>query len=133
MGIAENKQIVLDFYEAGACGDMDACFALLADEITWTNIGTTKFSGTFSGKHALVEQLLGPLFGQLQAGISSKIERLVAEDDIVVAQTTGSAETHDGTPYNNSYCQVIRIRDGKIVEVKEYLDTALIDAVFGAR
>lgn len=46
MGIAENKQIVIDFYEAGARGDMDRCFALLADDITWTNIGTTRFSGT---------------------------------------------------------------------------------------
>ena len=131
MGIAENKQVVLDFYEAGARGDMDACFALLADDITWTNIGTSKFSGTYSGKQALVEQLLGPLFGQLKAGIASEIERLTAEGDVVVAQTAGTAETHDGTPYNNSYCQVIRIRDGKIVEVKEYFDTALVDAVFG--
>lgn len=131
MGIAENKQIVLDFYEAGARGDMDACFALLADDITWTNIGTTKFSGTYAGKQALVEQLLGPLFGQLKAGIASAIERLTAEGDVVVAQTAGTAETHDGRPYNNTYCQVIRIRDGKIAEVKEYFDTALVDAVFG--
>ena len=132
MGITENKQVVLDFYDAGARGDMDACFALLADDITWTNIGSTKFSGTFSGKQAMVEQLLGPLFGQLKAGISSQVERLTAEGDIVVAQTSGTAETLDGTSYNNTYCQVIRIRDGKIAEVKEYLDTALVDSVFGS-
>jgi ketosteroid isomerase-like protein len=131
MGVAENKHVVLDFYEAGARGDMDACFALLDDDITWTNIGNTKFSGTYSGKQALVEELLGPLFGQLKAGIASTIERLTAEDDVVVAQTAGTAETHDGTAYNNTYCQVIRIRDGKIAEVKEYFDTALVDAVFG--
>lgn len=131
MGIAENKQVVLDFYAAGARGDMDACLLLLADDIVWTNIGTTRFSGTFSGKQVLVQQLLEPLFSQLKAGITSHIERLIAEGDVVVAQTTGSAETHDGIPYNNAYCQVIRVRDGKIAEVKEYLDTALIDAVFG--
>lgn len=133
MGIAENKQVVLDFYDAGARGDMDACFALLADNITWTNIGSTKFSGTYAGKKALAENLLGPLFGQLKAGISSQIERLTAEDDFVVAQTSGTAETADGTPYNNTYCQVIRICDGQIAEVKEYMDTALIDSVFGVR
>jgi ketosteroid isomerase-like protein len=132
MGIAENKQVVLDFYEAGARGDMDACFALLADDVTWTNIGSTKFSGTYIGKQALAENLLGPLFGELKAGISSQIEQLTAEGDIVVAQTSGNAETRDGTPYNNTYCQVIRIRDGQIAAVKEYMDTALIDSVFGA-
>jgi len=131
MGIAENKQLVLEFYEAGARGDMDTCFDLLSDNITWKNIGSTKFSGTYSGKQALMEQLLGPLFGQLKAGISSEIERLTAEGDIVVAQTSGTAETLDGASYNNTYCQIIRVRDGKIVEVKEYFDTALTNSVFG--
>ena len=79
----------------------------------------------------LLEQLLGPLFGQLKAGIRSEIEQLTAEGDRVVAQTSGIAETVDGKAYNNSYCQVIRIADGKIAEVKEYFDTALVDAVFG--
>ena len=132
MGIAENKQVVLDFYEAGARGDMDTCFALLADDVSWTNIGSTKFSGTFNGRQAISENLLGPLFSQLKAGITSQIERLIAEGDIVVAQTSGMAETLDGTPYNNSYCQVIRIHNGQISDVKEYMDTALIDSVFGA-
>ena len=131
MGIAENKQVVLDFYEAGARGDMDGCLALIAEDVTWTNIGTTKFSGTYTGKQSVVENLLGPLFGQLKAGISAEIERLTAEGDIVVAQTSGTAEKTDGTPYNNTYCQVITIRDGQFAAVKEYMDTALIDSVFG--
>ena len=131
MEIAENKQVVLDFYDAGARGDLDACFALLADDITWTNIGSTKFSGTYTGKQAIADDLLGPLFGQLKAGISSQVEQLIAEGDTVVAQTSGTAESVDGVPYNNTYCQVIRIRDGQIANVKEYMDTALIDSVFG--
>ena len=131
MGIAEYKRLVLDFYAAGERGDMDACFDTLADDVTWTNIGTTRFSGAYSGKQALVEQLLGPLFGQLKAGISSQIERLTAESDVVVAKTAGTAEAHYGKPYNSTYCQVIRIWDSKIAEVKEYFDTVLVDAVFG--
>lgn len=131
METVENKQLVIDFYEAGARGDMDACFDLVADNIIWTDIGTTKFSGTYKGKQAVAEELLGPLFGQLKAGIASTIEALIAEDDMVVALTKGQAEKHDGTPYNNTYCQVIRIEDGKIAEVVEFMDTALIDAVFG--
>jgi ketosteroid isomerase-like protein len=131
MGIAENKQVVIDFYDAAGRGDIDTCFALLADDIQWTNIGTTRLSGTYQGKQDLVERLLGPLFSQLRAGIRSRIERLVGEGDIVVAQTSGTAETLDGRPYNNTYCQVIRLRDGQIIEVKEYLDTALVSEVFG--
>lgn len=131
MEVDDNKQLVRDFYAAGARGDMDACFAMIADDIVWTNIGTTRFSGAFAGKQKLLEELLGPLFGQLKAGISSTIENLIGEGDLVVAQTAGTAETHDGVPYNNSYCQVLRIHDGRIVEVKEYFDTALTNSVFG--
>jgi uncharacterized protein len=129
--LEENKKIVLSFYDAGARGDMDTCFDLLSDDVTWTNIGSTRFSGTYSGKQALAEELLGPLFSQLKAGIASTLEQLTAEGDIVVAQTKGSAETLDGRPYNNRYCQVFRFANGKIVEVTEYFDTALLDSVFG--
>ena len=126
-----NKQVVIDFYEAGARGDMEGCFALLSDDIVWTNIGSTRFSGSFVGKQALVDDLIGPLFAQLKSGIASQIDTLIAEGDVVVAQTSGAAETLDGRPYNNSYCQIMTIRDGKIARVTEYMDTALIDATFG--
>ncbi len=129
MSSTENKQVVLDFYAAGARGDMDGCLALLTDDIVWTNIGTTPVSGTYRGKQALVEQLLGPLFAQLKAGLSTDVQNLIAEADMVVAQTTGTAETTSGVPYNNAYCQVMRIRDGKIAEVTEYFDTELAASV----
>jgi ketosteroid isomerase-like protein len=131
MGVTENKEIVRFFYEAGNRGDFEACFDLIADDITWTNIGSTRLSGTYRGKAELMEQLLGPLFGQLEAGISSKVDTLIGEGDLVVALTSGTAMTKDGRPYNNTYCQVIRIRDGKFVEVREYFDTALTGSIFG--
>lgn len=126
-----NKQVVRDFYETANRGDMDACLGLLAEDLVWTNIGSTRFSGTYSGKQAVLEELIGPLFGQLRAGISSRIDRLVSEGDVVVAETSGTAETLDGVAYNNTYCQIFKVRDGRIVQVKEYFDTALTDTVFG--
>lgn len=71
-----------------------------ADDVTWTNIGTTPFFGTYSGKKALLEQLRAPLFGRLKTGIINTVERLAAEAQVVVAQTTGTAETHDSIPCN---------------------------------
>ncbi len=42
-----------------------------------------------------------------------------------VARVQGTIEGKHG-PYNNTYCHVFTVRDGKIVEDIEYLDTALI-------
>jgi ketosteroid isomerase-like protein len=127
----ENKNVVRKFFEAGNAGDMDTVMALIADDVVWTDIGTTSLSGTYRGKAELGERLLGPLFAQLKAGITMRIHRLVAEDDFVVAQTSGSAETLEGVPYDNTYCWIIRIRDGQFAEVTEFLDTELVTRVFG--
>ena len=132
MGVAENKKIVESFYAAGNRGDFDACFALISDDVTWTNMGSTSLSGTYRGKAELMERLLGPLFGQLKAGISSSIDNLIGEADYVVALTSGTAETTDGRPYNNKYCQIIRIQNGKFIEVTEYFDTELASSIFGS-
>ena len=72
------------------------------------------------------------LFSQVKAGIASRIERLTAEGGVVIAQTSGAAGTTAGTPCNNTCCQVITIRDGQTAAVMGYMDTALIDSVFGA-
>lgn len=132
MGTEENKEIVRSFYEAGNRGDFDACFDLISDDIVWTDIGSTALSGTYRGKADLMENLLGPLFGRLKAGISSSIDLLIGEGDYVVALTTGTAETTDGKPYNNRYCQVIRLDEGKFAEVTEYFDTELTGSIFGS-
>lgn len=132
MGIAENKQIVNAFYDAGNRGDMEACLEMMSDDIRWTNIGSTPFSGTYVGKKDLVERLLGPVFGQLQAGIASTIHNVIAEHDYVAVQNSGAATTKDGKPYNNTYCHVFRIAGGKICEVTEYLDTDLLRSVLAS-
>ncbi|MGH8197711.1 MAG: nuclear transport factor 2 family protein [Steroidobacteraceae bacterium] len=131
MGLAENKQIAQAFYAAANRGDMEGCLDLLASDVTWTNIGSTKFSGTYVGKDDLIARLLEPVFGQLKAGITSTIDSMIAEADVVVIQLRGKAETKNGRPYNNTYCHVIRMRNGKIGEVTEYFDTELTSSVFG--
>ena len=131
MGVAENKNLIESFFHAGNRGDLDRCLELVDEHIKWTNIGSTKYSGTFLGKQALINDLLGPVFGKLKAGISSTVGNVVAEHDFVVVQSRGHAETVDGRQYNNTYCHVFKIRNGKISEVTEYMDTELVSAVLG--
>lgn len=131
MGIEENKRTVQAFYDLSDRGEIEEALALFADDVTWRTIGSTPFSGTLTGKETLVEELVKPLFGQLKAGIASTVHTMVAEGDWVVAEVSGEAETKDGKPYNNTYCFLFRVRDGKIAEVREYMDTDLVNRVFG--
>jgi len=131
MRTEDNKQVVRDFFEAGNRGDVPRCMALLAENVHWCNYGNTRFSGPFVGKQELGEKLMGPLFGSLKNGLHTTVDRLIAEGDVVVMQGSGRAETHDGTPYNNKYCMVMEIREGRIQSVVEYADTARVNDVFG--
>jgi uncharacterized protein len=133
MDLERNKQVIRGFFEAGNRGDIGQCMALLDDGVTWTTMGSTRYSGSFKGKETLLSQVVEPLFGQLKRGIHSTIDNLVAEGDFVVAQTRGQAETQGGKSYDNRYCHIFRIRDGSIVEVTEYLDTELVSRVFGGK
>jgi hypothetical protein len=131
VGVAENKRLIESFFDAGNRGDLDRCLELMDEHVKWTNIGSTKYSGSFLGKQALLNDLLGPVFGKLKSGIRSTVENMVAEDTFVVVQSRGHAETVDGRQYNNTYCHVFSIKDGKISEVTEYMDTELTSSVFG--
>jgi uncharacterized protein len=131
MSSDKNKKIVQAFYDASNQGDLDRCLALMADDIIWNNIGSTRYSGTYAGKESLVANLLGQLFSQLKTGIASTLDNVIAEGDYVVVQLRGQAETVDGRQYNNTYCHVFRMSSGQITEMTEYCDTALVNIVFG--
>lgn len=50
---------------------------------------------------------------------------MIAEGDIVVRSFDASFITHEGEQYHNEYIMVVRVRDGKIVEMRDYADTHL--------
>jgi ketosteroid isomerase-like protein len=129
MGAAENKEVVRQMREAKG---IDAMLATMSDDIRWTLIGTTKFSGALNGKQEIVEKLFKPLFAQLETPGSNVIDNIIAEGEYVVVQQHGTGRrTKAGKDYNNTYCMVYKIADGKIKEITEYCDTELITSAFG--
>lgn len=101
---------------------------LLADDVTFFQIGTTSWSKTYVGKQA-VQELFQRLYALLDGPHLVEPQRFIAEDDLVVVEARGRSMTKAGKPYHNQYCIIYRLADGKIREITEYCDTALIDAV----
>lgn len=132
MSVAEHRAILDAFYAAGDVGDIETALGLMSDDVTWTNIGSTEFSGSYYGKEALIAGLFGPVFSRLAGGIRSTVDNVIVEGDHAAVQVRGSARTVDGLPYDNTYCHVFRFEDGKIVEVTEYFDTDLARRVLGS-
>jgi len=131
MSAAENKQIISNMFAELAKGNGAAFLDTMADDVKYTLQGKTKFSGTMNGKQEVIAKLLGPLGAALEGGIALTPHNFIAEGDYVVMLANGKATTKGGKPYNNSYCHVFRIAGGKVTEINEYLDTALVDEAFG--
>jgi uncharacterized protein len=133
MSIIENKALIRSSFAALSRGNAQAFLENIADNVRYTIIGNTKYSGTFNSKKEVVEKLLTPLGQELEGGITISPDNLIAEGDIVVMQGHGMAKAKNGKSYNNTYCHVFRIANSKIHEITEYLDTELATKVFGAR
>jgi ketosteroid isomerase-like protein len=131
MGAAENKKLIQDMFAELSKGNAPAFLNALADDVRFTIMGTTKYSGTFNGKQEVITKLLQPLTAQLEGGLTITPENFIADGDFVAMQARGKSTTKSGKPYNNTYCQVFRIANGKVQEMTEYLDTELVTSAFG--
>ena len=128
-----NKQLLRHVYAEVSKGNAQPLLDSLADDVQWTIIGSTALSGTSRGKQEVIDKLLKPLRARLADGpIVFQPERFIAEGEYVVMQAHGRATALSGKPYNNTYCIVCRIVDGKVKEMVDYVDTELITSALGA-
>lgn len=133
MQSASNKRIMQSLFAELALGNGKPFVAAFSDDIVWHIIGDTPWSGSYVGKEAVLGELLAPLFAQFETRYKNRAGRITAEDDIVVVECRGEVNTKSGKAYNNSYCYVCRMRDSKICELTEYLDTKLVSEVLAVR
>jgi uncharacterized protein len=130
VGSAENKELVRYIYSEVSKGNPRPLHAHMAPDITWTIIGSTPLSGTFQGTGEVTAKLFAGLRAALDGPVRFSFDRLIAEDDLVVLEAHGHATTADGRPYDNRYCIVVRVVDGMLREITDYVDTELVTGLF---
>ena len=131
MSTVANKQMVQEIFAELAQGNSRPLVESMAENFCWTVTGSNRWSGTYKGKEAVLNDLLGQLRSRIEGRIKTVAHRFIAEGDFVVVEARGNNTTKDGRPYNNSYCFVIRLGDGKLQEMIEYMDTELVTSVLG--
>ncbi|WP_280241187.1 nuclear transport factor 2 family protein [Nocardia abscessus] len=124
----ENKKLLADIFEQMSLGNTRALSDAMADDFRWVFPGDWSWSGTWEPKSAVLEGLLRPLMAQFTE-YRSAAELILAEDDRVVVRARAQAVTTRGETYEQIYCFLFRVADGKLREVVEYCDTALVERV----
>jgi ketosteroid isomerase-like protein len=123
-----NKQIVREFLKHMSAMNAPGLAQCITDDFTVTHKGSSVLQGTYS--LAEFPPLVEKLNATLPNGISLHIIDMFAERDAVVVEAKGTATSSSGKPYNNEYLLLLKVRDGRVASMTEYLDSKLVDEVF---
>ena len=126
-----NIALATRYYKALAEGDFEALADLHSDDVVFNLLGSTPVSGRWEGK----AECFGPLVAEKVVGklvpetirFSREWKIMCADESRVVGLMRGGGMGTNGHEYLQTYCQIMTIRDGKIVELHELFDTALVE------
>lgn len=130
MRTESNRALLHAIFDGLASGDSQPFLSALSEDFTWIAIGTTDWSGAYRGRDVVRGELLRPLMSRFKSS-RNRAERILVDGDWAAVQCRGTAETVEGKRYDNTYCWVVRLHDGLMVEVTEYLDTKLLHEALG--
>jgi ketosteroid isomerase-like protein len=123
--------VVRRLYAALAAGDLAAAGECFREEAIWHLPGTSRIAGTHRGWPAIRDDFLAKL-GPLSGGtFRAQVFDVAVGTEYIVAIGSGTAE-HASRRLDVTVCQLMRVQDGKILEVRgHYSDQAALDAFWG--
>lgn len=121
-----NRRVMTEAMNALSKGDSRPFVEAMDDSFAWIMRGSA-WAGEWRGKDAVRRDLLRPLLEQFETVYTNTPRRIFADGGFVIVECKGNVTTKAGKLYDNDYCFVIEMKDGKMIELTEYLDTALVD------
>ena len=128
MGITSDG--VREIFKGLENGDGAAFFEHVADDVDWIVEGTHPLAGHYGSKKAFREGTFAKLSQVLPNGAQLHVEDLLVKDDEAVVELHSLATAKNGMRFDNRYCWVVYFRDGVIVRVRAYLDSAMVARLF---
>jgi ketosteroid isomerase-like protein len=124
MSAEDNKKVASELFSRFSASDIDGVMGLLTDDVTWRVPGKPELSpaaGIYDKNR--LRRLFNRMLAQLDDGLKMTVTGSVAEGDRVAVEVESSGDLRNGRRYRQEYHFFMRFRDGKIAEVREYLDT----------
>ena len=125
-----NKATVTRFFDALNKGDVNTIVNTYAQDGCVQTMGGTLISGIFSREQ--VAGSAGGIFDVFPAGLTFTVLDQVAEGNKVAVEATSNGEHISGQTYSNEYHFLFEFRDGKLLKLKEYMDTEQVTDVLCA-
>ena len=105
-------------------------FTHVADDVAWTVEGTHPLAGHYRSKADFLSHTFEKLAKVLPQGTLLQVEHALVSGDWAIVELRSLASAQNGLRFDNRYCWVCRFSADKIVEVRAYLDSALVARLF---
>ena len=92
-----NKAVVRAGFDAWSSGT-GIPYDLLADDASWTIVGHSAASKTYSSKEAFISEVIRPFNARMSVGLKPTIRNIYAEGDTVIVFFDGSGTARDVNP-----------------------------------
>ena len=117
-----NKALVAERFQAWRDGTGNP-FELLANEATWTIVGRSVASRTYSSKEEFLREVIRPFNARMDQGLKPTIRNLYADGDTVIVFFDAAGVARDGKPYTNTYAWFLDMLDGQVVKGSAFYDS----------
>jgi uncharacterized protein len=107
-------------------GKSDAFFEHVADDVNWTVMGTHPLAGSYHTKSSFLAHTFARLNKILKEGVVLRVTDVLVDGDSAAVEMESLSTALDGKPFDNRYCWIVHFSNGTIVEVRAYLDSALV-------
>ena len=130
MSAADNKKLVQQIFADSAARSGTTFADNLAEDASWVVTGQYSWSHEFRGRDAIQNGLMGHFRSFFAERPRTLAFNFIADGDYVAVEARGDV-SKAGLRYDNQYCLVFRIENGKIKQIKEYCDSTLVERVLG--
>jgi uncharacterized protein len=125
-----DEQTVRQIFAGLEHGDGDAFFSHVADDVDWVVMGTHPLAGHYASKAAFKAGTFSKLGKVLPDGTQLRVTHAFVSGSTAVVELVSAATARNGMLFDNHYCWVVRFDGATIVEVRAYLDSALVAELF---
>ena len=131
MSRQHNIDLLNHYFQLMHDGEWAAVEDMYHDDIVVHMLGTTPASGRLDGKAAVTDDLIAEMVhgALVPDGIAfaRRWKVMCADDERVVAIMEGGGPTRAGDVYDQTYCEIFRFQDDRIIEMHAFFDTALAE------
>jgi ketosteroid isomerase-like protein len=131
--MSANEQLVRKFFDTLNAEDLHGLRDLFDPEASWIPMSNQDIpgAGAHYGHKGIIDEFLAPVRGLfVGSDPQNTIDSIISQGDLVAVETHGVGKLKNGKTYDNHYAWIVQVRNGKILAIREYMDTAYIQTLF---